>query len=101
MVRFIIRGPILDDWLIGILDIDRLQLLKQNIEQMIGVVSATYGDSHFTTPATADMCTRPLSDVEYIRCRWTEIQRLDADNALDYAYQINASTEVRVMFYTP
>ncbi|KAF3770443.1 alkaline phosphatase-like protein [Cryphonectria parasitica EP155] len=54
--------------------IDRAQILMRNAEQILAIISATFGGELFDVSTNVDPCVLTNSDVEDLACRWWRLK---------------------------
>lgn len=79
-------------------DVDRIRILRQNAEQVLGVVAATFSSIDFSSDAGTEVCTHPASDGIHLHCRWTKVRKIAADDTTDNEVHVAALLEVLLLF---
>lgn len=55
------------------LDQDQVQILMRNAEQVLTILTATFGEELFDTTASDEFCLRKETDAEDLACRWRQL----------------------------
>lgn len=65
---------------------DKVQILIRNARQILGIVTATFGDQLFTsTPGSIDPCALGATEINELACEWQKVNR-------EASFAANAST---------
>ncbi|PSR94205.1 alkaline-phosphatase-like protein [Coniella lustricola] len=55
-------------------DTDRLQILMRNAEQILAIVTATFGTEMFHSSTGSEPCSQTGTEVEELACRWRRLK---------------------------
>ena len=74
---------------------DRIRLLSQNAEQVLGVVKATFGEALFDVNKLSSHCQNieDLSDEQQLACQWFLAKRV-SEHSLDHKEASDALVKV-------
>ena len=73
---------------------ERVLLMKQNAQQVLRIMKATFGDMFFDNVAISVDCDQSLSKAESLKCLWGKVERMDDDGPSNTGSKLMLLTEV-------